>query len=114
MFIFVLTFFQGKTKIMDKKVKLALLALLGFSTACSTVRSGSKSREREPAEVERPTTIVMYGVRPPGQAGPATGVHIPAAKVQSAAPEALAPVAEKPTEDTPVMDTKKGAKAPEK
>lgn len=67
MFIFVLTFFQGKTKIMDKKVKLALLALLGFSTACSTVRSGSKSREREPAEVVRPTTIVMYGVRPPVQ-----------------------------------------------
>jgi len=56
----------------------------------------------------------MYGVRPPGQAGPATGVHIPDAKVQSAEPEELDPVAEKPTEDTPVMDTKKGAKAPEK
>ena len=61
-----------------------------------------------------PRIVVMYGVRPPGQAGPATGVHIPDAKVQSAEPEELDPVAEKPTEDTPVMDTKKGAKAPEK
>ena len=34
--------------------------------------------------------------------------------MQSAEPEELDPVAEKPTEDTPVMDTKKGAKAPEK
>ena len=41
-------------------------------------------------------------------------MHIPDAKVQSAEPEELDPVAEKPTEDTPVMDTKKGAKAPEK
>lgn len=67
MFIFVLTFFQRKTKIMDKKMKLALLALLGFSTACSTVKSGSKSKEQEATEIEQPATIVMYGVRPPVQ-----------------------------------------------
>lgn len=50
---------------MDKKVKLALLALLGFSTACSTVKSGSKSKDREITEIEQPRTVVMYGVRPP-------------------------------------------------
>ncbi len=76
---------------MDKKVKLALLALLGFSTACSTVKSGSKSKEQEVTEIERPTTIVMYGVRPPVQedkvseinekpltAAPETGVSVTA------------------------------------
>lgn len=51
--------------IMDKKVKLALLALLGFSTACSTVKSGSKSKDPEKTEIEQPRTVVMYGVRPP-------------------------------------------------
>ena len=104
---------------MNKKLKLALAALLGFSTACSTVKNapakGAEEQKQETGSQEVPPRIVvMYGVRPPGQAGPATGVHIPDAKVQSAEPEELDPVAEKPTEDTPVMDTKKGAKAPEK
>lgn len=52
---------------MDKRMKLALLALLGFSTACSTVKSGSKSKDGQEAQIEQPTTIVMYGVRPPVQ-----------------------------------------------
>ena len=105
---------------MNKKLKLALAALLGFSTACSTVKNapakGAEEQKQETGSQEKvpPRIVVMYGVRPPGQAGPATGVHIPDAKVQSAEPEELDPVAEKPTEDTPVMDTKKGAKAPEK
>ena len=106
---------------MNKKLKLALAALLGFSTACSTVKNApAKGAEEQKQETGShsvkvpPRIVVMYGVRPPGQAGPATGVHIPDAKVQSAEPEELDPVAEKPTEDTPVMDTKKGAKAPEK
>ena len=105
---------------MNKKLKLALAALLGFSTACSTVKNApAKGAEEQKQEIQDsvkvpPRIVVMYGVRPPGQAGPATGVHIPDAKVQSAEPEELDPVAEKPTEDTPVMDTKKGAKAPEK
>ena len=110
---------------MNKKLKLALAALLGFSTACSTGKiapaKGAEEQKQETGSQEvqdsvkvPPRIVVMYGVRPPGQAGPATGVHIPDAKVQSAEPEELDPVAEKPTEDTPVMDTKKGAKAPEK
>ena len=102
---------------MGKKVKWALLTMLGFATACSTVKNapqgGPQDQAPDSARVERQIRL-MYGVRPPGQAGPATGVHIPDAKVQSAEPEELDPVAEKPTEDTPVMDTKKGAKAPEK
>ena len=98
---------------------------MAFSTACSTVKNapakGAEEQKQETGSQEiqdsvkvPPRIVVMYGVRPPGQAGPATGVHIPDAKVQSAEPEELDPVAEKPTEDTPVMDTKKGAKAPEK
>ena len=99
---------------MNKKLKLALAALLGFSTACSTVKNapakGAEEQKQETGSQEVQDSVK----RPPGQAGPATGVHIPDAKVQSAEPEELDPVAEKPTEDTPVMDTKKGAKAPEK
>lgn len=50
---------------MDKKITFALLALLGFSTACSTVKNTSKSKEQEPSTTEQPSTIVMYGVRTP-------------------------------------------------
>lgn len=58
---------------MHKRIKLAILTLLGFSTACSTVKNASKG---EPASAERadttafggserPKIVVMYGVRPP-------------------------------------------------
>lgn len=50
---------------MDKKITFAVLALLGFSTACSTVKNTSKSKEQEPSATEQPSTIVMYGVRTP-------------------------------------------------
>ncbi len=63
---------------MSKKAKLFLLALLGFSTACSTVKNGSKAdkkRDKENKEAavenvgeaadERPQIRVLYGVRPP-------------------------------------------------
>ena len=73
---------------MNKKLKLALAALLGFSTACSTVKNapakGAEEQKQETGSQEvqdsvkvPPRIVVMYGVRPPGQAGPATGVHIP-------------------------------------
>lgn len=64
-----------------KRIKLALLALLGFSTACTTVRKSAvqpdegpagqtepASQGDEPAPVEAeevPAIRVMYGVRRP-------------------------------------------------
>lgn len=58
---------------MNRKLKLALAALLGFSTACSTVKNASSKKTDEAAvpadtvEVSR-RVVVMYGVRPPVQA----------------------------------------------
>ncbi len=67
---------------MSKKMKLALLALLGFSTACSTVKNGTKDTDagRQTIEELDAQIRVLYGVRPPkpvmpteetGQAAPA-------------------------------------------
>lgn len=67
---------------MNKKTKLALLALLGFATACSTVKNGTKETEKEgePQMVE-PTIRVLYGVRPPVVVDPETPVsETPAAE----------------------------------
>lgn len=51
---------------MSKKMKLALLALLGFATACSTVKNGTKGPEKEEeTRMTEPTIRVLYGVRPP-------------------------------------------------
>ena len=58
---------------MNKKLKLALAALLGFSAACSSVKNAPRQSETqgsEQAEAEGDTLklrriIVMYGVRPP-------------------------------------------------
>lgn len=54
---------------MSKKLQLALLALLGFSTACSTVKNGSKTKEAPVPEQEQTTRPirVLYGVRIPPQ-----------------------------------------------
>ncbi|MEG1885437.1 MAG: hypothetical protein RRY23_08585 [Alistipes sp.] len=48
---------------MNGKLKIALLALLGFSTACSTLKESPKAKERPKSD--RATVIVMYGARPP-------------------------------------------------
>lgn len=53
---------------MSKRAKLALLALLGFSTACSTVRQSPEaegSATGEGVEQSEPSIRVLYGVRPP-------------------------------------------------
>lgn len=56
---------------MSKKVKWALLAILGFATACSSVKNSSKGAEqnndKDSTQVEHNLRriIVMYGVRPP-------------------------------------------------
>ncbi len=55
---------------MNRKLKLALAALLGFSAACSTVKnapskgSGDPEAMADTARIDRPV-IVMYGVRIP-------------------------------------------------
>lgn len=81
---------------MSKKMKLALLALLGFSTACSTVKSGAKADknsdqvneetstvqiEGEAAD-ERPQIRVLYGVRPPVPAEEAAPAEQPTPESQ--------------------------------
>ena len=57
---------------MNRKLKLAAAALLGFSAACSSVKNTpSQSAGESPApadttRVEHPRVRVMYGVRVPG------------------------------------------------
>ena len=58
--------------VMNRKLKLALAALLGFSTACSTVKNAPKRGTNEsetPTDSVRvvPPIVVMYGVRTPTQ-----------------------------------------------
>ena len=51
---------------MDKKLKLALVALLGLSTACSSVKNTPKDSKKDKKEqIEDRRIKVMYGVRPP-------------------------------------------------
>lgn len=65
---------------MSKKLKLALLTLLGFSTACSSVKNTpAKGGDKQTSEADSVVVkgsgsdlrhvIVMYGVRPPRGAG---------------------------------------------
>ncbi|MEG1841645.1 MAG: hypothetical protein RRZ83_06935 [Alistipes sp.] len=48
---------------MNKKLTFAALALLGLTTACSSVKNAPKSDSKSEKEMIRP--IVMYGVRLP-------------------------------------------------
>lgn len=51
---------------MGKKLKFAMIALLGFSTACSSVKKAEKSKETgKTSEEVAPAIRVMYGVRTP-------------------------------------------------
>lgn len=56
---------------MGKRVKWALLTMLGFATACSTVKNTSKAGDmngdKDSIKVETPDRQIrlMYGVRPP-------------------------------------------------
>mgnify|MGYP006974625580 CR=1 FL=1 len=50
---------------------LAIIALLGFSTACSTTKQSAKSSEEKAPKAEvTPSIVVMYGVRRPVQPAP--------------------------------------------
>ena len=51
---------------MNRRLKLAIAALLGFSTACSTVKQAPQESEPQPDSVKMvPAIKVMYGTRPP-------------------------------------------------
>lgn len=61
---------------MNKRLKIALAALLGFSTACSSVKNTpvkgtakEQKQEQEPEQIPdsivRPRIVVMYGVPTP-------------------------------------------------
>ncbi len=50
---------------MDKRIKWTLLTLLGFSTACGTVKHRT-NRPEEPVSIEiDPRAVAMYGVMAP-------------------------------------------------
>ena len=83
---------------------MALAALLGFSTACSTVRQApreAESGQRSEADttqvrVERevpPRIVLMYGVRPP------LSDSARMKRVARQRPDSLPPVAEQPEDE---------------
>lgn len=59
-----------KISLMDKRLKLALVALLGLSTACSSVKNSPKKAKKDKTEKVDPRVVVMYGVRPPKAEAP--------------------------------------------
>lgn len=87
---------------MEHKLRYILAALLGFSTACSTVKNAPKQGEEKitadsVAEAERPRLKVMYG--PPAPRSP----HI--VRMERLTPDSLGPVLEQPADDMPPMPT---------
>ena len=96
----------------NRKLKLALAALLGFSTACSTVRQAPVEEQKpeadasqvnsslqQPADTaelqahpERPRVVLMYGVRPPLDS-------LRNKRFEQQRPDSLPPVAENPVEE---------------
>ena len=86
---------------MNRRVKLVLAALLGFSAACSSVKqapkdtSGQKDADttlvKEPKQPAR--IVLMYGVRPPR----ADSIRIKRRQeLERQRPDSLPPVAEQP------------------
>lgn len=94
---------------MNKKLKLMLTALLGFSAACSTVRNAPAKGEPAPAQdadstvQELPRMVVMYGVRMPRQGSVDGENSVPLKDTVASARESVAPkldpVAEEPFEE---------------
>lgn len=100
----------------NRKWKLALAALLGFSTACSTVRQAPQERlaekEKQASQVKPsqqsadttalkaeqlpPRVVLMYGVRPP-LSDSARMKRME--RLERQRPDSLPPVAEKPVEE---------------
>lgn len=84
---------------MNRNFKLALAALLGFSTACSTVKNTPKEQpsDKDSTVVEdRPHIRVMYGVP-----APENRRNIPYAQPKDSTRDQLDPVHERPVDDMP-------------
>lgn len=107
---------------MNRRVKLAILALLGFSTACSTVKDSPRRDGRAcgsdeapaPDSVERkipPRIVLMYGVRPPHpvQSVPRQDGGS-AAPADSAAVRSGAPVSAVPAESAESVESMAGGR----
>lgn len=90
---------------MTQKIKLAMLAMLGFSTACSTVKKAPKAADKQTQDtVQLPRIVVMYGVRPP------QGVTV----IQDKEESSLEPVMEQPDDkDVPQVQKKETPKPAE-
>lgn len=94
---------------MNRKFKLALTALLGFSAACSTVKNTPKEQpsDKDSTVVEdRPHIRVMYGVP-----APENRRNIPYAQPKESVKEELDPVYERP-QDTPETELEQKKTAP--
>lgn len=98
---------------MNKKLTLAIVALLGFSTACSSVKNapatGKQTHEVDSTLQRR--IIVMYGVRTPNNALPTDKMlqRAPETKPQQDSPAShVDPVTERPSdEDVPARPAQK-------
>ena len=80
---------------MNRKIKLALAALLGFSTACTSVKNADTTAVKGTSDFPR-RVVVMYGVPAP---------RLDSARAERLKrlerPDTLPPVAERPREEDP-------------
>ena len=90
---------------MNRKLKYALAALLGFSAACSSVKNAPKEDDRKQVSDVKPVdgpsnprVVVMYGVRVPDS--------IRLKRMERQHPDSLTPVTEQPREEAPTPSGK--------
>ena len=81
---------------MNRKLKIALAALLGFSAACSSVKNAPKEKDgASGVKVEsgssNPRIVVMYGVR--------VSDSVRIKRMERQQPDSLPPVTEQPREE---------------
>ena len=93
---------------MNRNLKLALAALLGFSAACTSVKNApkedtAKTQGADTTAVKGYPVVVMYGVRTPRQ----DSVRNERLKrLERERPDSLPPVAERPQEEDPSVGRK--------
>jgi len=99
---------------MNRNLKLALAALLGFSAACTSVKNAPKEDTAKTQGADTTAVkgypefprrvVVMYGVRGPrGGAGPR---NERLKRLERERPDSLPPVAERPQEEDPSVGRK--------
>lgn len=96
---------------MNRNLKLALAALLGFSAACTSVKNapreeGAKTQDADTTAVKGYSefphrVVVMYGVRTPWQDSLR---NERLKRLERGRPDSLPPVAERPQEEDPSAD----------